>query len=65
MNMAQVQQKAKTMGIPFSRMSKKDLIRSIQAKEGNSACYQAGQASCDQLECCWRDDCLGKKKNTN
>lgn len=64
MKMAQVQQRAKTMGIPFFRMSKKALIRNIQAKEGNTACYLTGRTSCDQFECCWRNDCMGKSGNS-
>jgi len=58
MKMVQVQQKAKAMGLPAFRMSKKDLIRSIQEREGYAACYQTGLARCDQLDCCWRDDCM-------
>ena len=64
MNLAEVRQRAKTMGLRTSHISKKDLIRSIQAREGNDACYQTKRASCEQLQCCWWSDCMGKGGNS-
>jgi len=60
MKLNQIQAKAKDMGLDFASMKKDDLIRSIQAKEGNEACYKSGRFSCDQYGCCWREDCKPK-----
>lgn len=50
---------AKKMGISdSSKLKEVDLIRTIQTKEGNSACFASGTKSCDQTQCCWRDNCL-------
>ena len=48
---------AKSMGINPKKMNKTDLIRSIQIEEGNTPCYQTEVSSCEQTDCCWRDDC--------
>lgn len=40
-----------------SAMDKKQLVRSIQKKEGNTPCFKTGQPFCDQNDCCWRSDC--------
>lgn len=48
---------AKSMGINPKKMNKTDLIRSIQIEEGNTPYYQTEVSSCDQTDCCWRDDC--------
>jgi hypothetical protein len=41
-------------------MKKEVLIRSIQSAEGNSHCFGTAKDYCDQLRCCFRDDCLSK-----
>lgn len=58
MKMADVQMKAKKLGIKTRKLKKADLIRQIQTKEGNHACFQQSVGSCDQEDCCWRKDCL-------
>lgn len=58
MKMTDVQMKAKKLGIKTSKLKKADLIRQIQAEEGNRACFQLNEGSCDQEDCCWRKDCL-------
>jgi hypothetical protein len=59
MNMKEVKEVAKKIGIQSGKMKKVDLIRSIQLAEGNSPCYQTGILnSCDQVNCCWRSDCM-------
>lgn len=67
MKMADVRKKAKALGIKTSRKSKGDVIREIQAAEGNIVCFGKAGDHCDQHNCCWRDDCLpgpGKGKNS-
>lgn len=39
------------------------MIRSLQRTEGNIDCFRRGQADCDQLECAWRQYCLGNAKS--
>lgn len=59
MKMADIQSKAKAMGIKPGKMKKAELIRTIQHQEGNSTCYQTAiEQNCTQESCCWRDDCL-------
>ena len=59
MKLTEIQAIAKKRGIKFSRIKKADLIRKIQKEEGNNQCFQKAESSCDQMECCWRKDCLG------
>lgn len=35
------------------------MIRSLQRTEGLADCFRRGIADCDQLECAWRQYCLG------
>jgi hypothetical protein len=58
MKMSDVRKKAKELGVKPGKLRKADLIRTIQAQEGNSQCYQSGLEFCDQDGCCWRSDCL-------
>ncbi len=51
---------AKEKGITYKvGVSKADLIRMIQAREGYTSCYQR-QNFCDEKECRWMDDCVPK-----
>lgn len=59
MRLSEVEKKAKNLGIKDTwRLSKKDLIKTIQRTEGNNACFATNPKSCDQLACCWRSDCV-------
>lgn len=58
MKMIEIKAKAKKMGIKVNKLKKADLIRKIQSQEGNHPCFQTSDGSCDQKDCCWRDDCL-------
>ena len=61
--MSYLRQVVKKMGvkIPF-KITKCELIRTIQKAEGNTPCFgTAGDGVCDQTACCWRVDCLGKE----
>ncbi|NLL13653.1 MAG: SAP domain-containing protein [Fibrobacter sp.] len=50
---------AKSMGISnASKLKSADLIRTIQTKEGNFACFGTGKVECDQHQCCWRENCI-------
>lgn len=59
MRLAAIDKKAKTLGLKDSwKYSKKELIKEIQRKEGNFVCFGSAVNNCDQMACCWRDDCL-------
>lgn len=59
MNMVNIRTLAAKVGVNPGRLIKTELIRKIQAAEGNSNCYAtAHHASCDQHRCLWRDDCF-------
>lgn len=59
MKMADIQNKAKSLGIKPAKMKKTELIRTIQTEEGNFSCFQTSDGGqCSQESCCWRDDCL-------
>ena len=63
MNMQKIRVLAKDLGIKSSRMSKVSLVKSIQLTEGNFGCFaSATHGECDQLHCCWRDDCFSAAK---
>lgn len=58
MKIAEIRDIAKSRGIR-SNIFKTELIKSIQLKEGNFDCYGTAYGGiCDQLGCCWREDCL-------
>lgn len=60
MRMEEVRRKAKELGLKTARMKKEDLIRAVQAAEGNFPCFGTADGSCDQTLCCWIDDCLDR-----
>ena len=66
MNMQEIRGIAKNFGIKTSRMTKANLIRTIQLSEGNFDCFaSAVDGECDQSGCIWREDCFtmsGKSK---
>lgn len=61
MKLDQIKKKARAMGIEPGRMRKADLIRAIQKAEGYTACFGHGTPDCPYLDCCWREDCLGRR----
>lgn len=65
MNMQDIRSIAKEKGLKTGKMTKIDLVRTIQSEEGNIACFATDvEGVCDQLGCSWRDDCftLAKKQ---
>ena len=57
MKMTDIKAIAKERGIKVEKMNKETLIKTIQLKEGNVACYKTITA-CNQQDCCWRQSCL-------
>ena len=59
MRLSEIEKKAKSLGIRDTwRLSKKDLIKTVQCKEGNIDCFSSGNKSCGQFACLWRSDCI-------
>ena len=57
MTITDVQEKAKRLGIKSKKFSKAELIRKIQAREGQQPCFQIVGGPCENKDCCWRDEC--------
>ena len=63
MKMQDIRERAKDFGIKTSRMSKSNLIQTLQLAEGNFNCFaSAVDNECDQLGCSWREDCFAAAK---
>ncbi len=65
MNVDTVRQIARSRGLKVSKRKKAELIHDMQNAEGNQACFGTELvASCGQMDCLWREDCvkLNKKK---
>lgn len=60
MNIKQIRQMAKRHGIKPNRQKMPELIREIQRAEGNFDCFGTAKGYCDQMECLFREICLGK-----
>lgn len=59
MRLSEIEKKAKSLGIKDTwRLSKKELVKTIQRKEGNFDCFASARTSCDQMVCSWRGDCI-------
>ena len=61
MTLAEIKTKAKSLGVKPGKMKKVELIHAIQLAEGNFDCFGKAGGSCDQMDCCFRDDCLSLK----
>jgi hypothetical protein len=58
MRMNDIQGIARGRGVSPGRMTKVELVRTLQQAEGNTTCFQTGQAAiCGQDGCLWRADC--------
>jgi len=57
MKLSEIKKKAAGLGINSKKLKKVELIHAIQTSEGYVACYGTNQGDCDQLNCCFRDDC--------
>ena len=58
MKLAEIKSVAAAKGVKGGKLTKVELVRAIQAAEGNNACFGHGQAdTCGQDACLWRQDC--------
>ena len=63
MESKELKEKARQLGVkPKIGMKRGDLIRAIQTTEGNFSCFGTAKDYCDQMSCCWREDCLPLSK---
>jgi len=59
MKMEEVRSIARSHGIQSAKLSKTELIKSIQANEGNFDCFATAYGGeCDQACCLWREECF-------
>ena len=58
MKLIKIREIAKEHGLKPGRLTKAELIRSIQHAEGNQSCFGTGSSAvCGQIDCLWREDC--------
>lgn len=58
MKLEEIKKIAKLHDIKAGKLKKTELVRAIQAAEGNDTCFESGKASeCGQAGCLWRADC--------
>lgn len=58
MKLQQIREIAILRGLKTGKMKKGEIVRAIQAEEGNYPCFDTGvMAECEQLHCLWREDC--------
>lgn len=58
MNMTEIRSIARARGIKCAKLNKTELVRAVQKQEGNTECFNTGQAnSCGQDQCLWLADC--------
>ncbi len=59
MKIQRVREIAREQGLNLGQADKAELIKAIQIKEGNFACFATAYAGeCDQTGCRWREDCF-------
>jgi hypothetical protein len=59
MKIQEVRVRAKALGLKGTfGLSKAELIRRIQRAEGNFDCFGTASDHCDQVQCCFKTDCL-------
>jgi len=59
MKLDEIKEIAKRHNIKAGKMKKAELVRAIQAAEGNEVCFETGIAdNCGQDDCIWRGVCV-------
>lgn len=58
MQIGDIRDKARLLGIVPGKMKKVDLIHSIQAAEGCAQCFGRSNGQCVYTDCCFMPDCL-------
>ncbi len=58
MTIREIRKRAKAAGVTLETTSKAELIRAVQAAEGNPQCFHSGRERCAETGCCWLEDCV-------
>ena len=58
MNMTEIKEKARALGIIHGKMKKAELVHNIQTAEGCIPCYGESNGECAHTDCCFLQDCL-------
>jgi len=61
MTIPEIKEKAQQLGMKPGKMTKTELIHTIQKAENNSPCYGTSNGHCPYTNCCWMSDCLKAK----
>jgi len=61
MELREIREMARAMGIRARGIDKAELVRAMQRAEGNFDCFgSAAEEECDQEDCMWREDCFAE-----
>lgn len=61
MELHEIREIARAMGVRSKGMDKAELVRAIQRAEGNFDCFgSAMEEECDEENCMWREDCFAE-----
>lgn len=64
MNIAEIRAIAKQWDLKTTNIRKADLIRCIQAAEGNIPCFNTpARAQCREFDCLWMLDCEAMERH--
>jgi hypothetical protein len=58
LDMPEIRNKAKMLGIIPGKMRKPELIHAIQVAEGYTPCFGKSGGQCCHIDCCFIKDCL-------
>ena len=58
MTIREIRKRAKELGLKPARKNKLELVRAIQAIEGNPQCFRTRSRHCDETGCLWLEDCI-------
>lgn len=61
MELREIREMARAMGVRARGIDKAELIRAIQRAEGNFDCFGSAVGDeCEQENCIWREDCFAE-----
>jgi hypothetical protein len=58
MQIGDIKEKARLLGIVPGKMKKGELIHAIQSAEGCTQCFGRSNGECTYTDCCFMQDCL-------
>jgi hypothetical protein len=60
-----IREKAEALSLEHAHLKEKAIIHAIQIAEGNFPCFLTAKDFCDQVNCCWRAECLSPHRYDN